>query len=336
MNKALKLVAIAAVMTIAAATAPLAQVPFCVFYDSTTTFNGNPVPVGSIIEAFDPDGVPCGKDTVLYAGYYGFMPVLGNDPSTGGIDEGAMEGDSIHFTLNGHPATVNLGDQTWHNLDTNLVSLSASTSNIAITGVKYPGDTIVGFNYTVRIKVGVRNDGDGLDYYGVNAVSSKGWNIDPQPNFVYANPGDTAFIYFDIDIPAFPGNDTVSSVSYSVFTYLDTTKHVDSSLQMTSSITVDIGDDIGDILPRGFVLEQNYPNPFNPTTNIAFEIPVRLSIRLEFYDVLGREIRTAELGSLSAGSHIYEFDGSNLSSGVYFYRMVTENFIQSRKMLLVK
>ncbi|MGH8014895.1 MAG: T9SS type A sorting domain-containing protein, partial [Candidatus Zixiibacteriota bacterium] len=107
-------------------------------------------------------------------------------------------------------------------------------------------------------------------------------------------------------------------------------------IRYNTSISVGIGDDPDNILPAGFVLEQNYPNPFNPTTSIAFEIPVRSAVRLEFYDILGREVRVAELGALSSGQHIYEFDGSGLSTGVYFYRMVAENFVQSRKMLLIK
>ncbi len=333
----LKLVALAAVMTITAATAPQAQVPFCVFFDSTTTFDGNPVLTGSIIEAFDPDGISCGKDTVLLDGYFGFMPVLGDDPTTPGLDEGAEAGELIRFTINGRNTTVDSGDAIWQDQRVKRVSLSANSTNIAITGVYYPPDTLVGIDQTVRFRVGVRNDGDGLDFYGINVSSFNGWTVTEQPDFVYADPGDTAYIYFDVDIPAwFPGEDTTDLVSYSVFSYLDPTQTVDSSVEINASITVGIGDDIDNLLPTGYVLEQNYPNPFNPTTNISFTLPIRSNARLEFYNILGREVDLAELGSLSAGQHIYEFNGSNLASGVYFYRLVTEQFIASKKMLLVK
>ncbi|HEX2897644.1 MAG TPA: T9SS type A sorting domain-containing protein [candidate division Zixibacteria bacterium] len=336
MKASLKLVAMAAVMTISAAFDTKAQVPFCAFFDSTTYFDGNPVLTGSIIEAFDPDGVSCGKDTVLLDGYFGFMPVLGDDPTTPGFDEGAEANDLIRFTINGRNASVDSGDAIWQDQQVKRVSLSSNSINIAIAGVYYPPDTTVGFDYTVRIKVGVRNDGDGLDFYGITANSQKGWSITEQPDFVYADPGDTAYIYFDIDIPVWPGNDTTDIVSYSVFSYLDPSQHVDSSIRISSSITVGIGDEYDNILPTGFVLEQNYPNPFNPTTNIAFELPTRTSVRLEFYDILGRQVDLVEMGSLSSGQHIYEFDGSKLATGVYFYRMVAEKFIQSKKMLLVK
>ena len=332
----LKLVAIAAVITITVATAPQAQVPFCVFFDSTTTFDGNPVLTGSIIEAFDPDGISCGKDTVLIDGYFGFMPVLGDDPSTPGLDEGAEAGDLIRFTVNGRNATVDSGSATWQDQQVKRVSLSANSISIAIAGVHYPPDTTVGYDYTVRFRVGVRNDGDGLDFYGITASSFKGWNITEQPDFVYADPSDTAFIYFDIDIPVWPGNDTTDVVTYSVFSSLDPSQHVDSSIRISSSITVGIDDAIDDLLPTGFILEQNYPNPFNPTTNISFTLPVRSNAQLEIYDILGRQVDVMELGSLSSGQHLYEFDGSALGSGVYFYRLVTEQFIESKKMLLIK
>lgn len=337
MKISLKLVAMAAVMTITAVFSTKAQVPFCAFFDSTTYFNGNLVPAGSIIEAFDPDGVSCGKDTVLQDGYFGFMPVLGDDPTTPGFDEGAEAGDLIRFSINGRDASVDGGSAIWQDQQVKRVALSSSSINIAIAGVYYPPDTTVGFDYTVRIIVGVRNDGDALDFYGISANSQKGWSITEQPDYVYADANDTAYIYFDIEIPLwFPGGDTTDEVTYSVFSYLDPSQTVDSSIRLFSSITVGIGDEYDNILPTGFVLEQNYPNPFNPTTNIAFELPARTIVRLEFYDILGRQVDLVEMGSLSSGQHIYEFDGSRLASGVYFYRMVTEKFIQSKKMLLVK
>ena len=345
MTRSLKALATAAVISIAAAIPSYGQVPFCVFFDSVdvstdslqTTFDGRPIPVGSVIEAFDPDGISCGKDTVLVEGIYGFMPVIGDDPTTPGLDEGATNGQTISFKINGRPATVVRGDPTWQDQHIKEVALAANSVNIAIAGVHYPPDTTVGFNYTVRFHVGVRNDGDGLDFYGVTASSQKGWNITAQPNFVYADPNDTAFIYFDLDIPLwFPGGDTTDLVTYSVFSYLDPSQHVDSTVRVYSSITDGIGDGNDGLLPSGYVLEQNYPNPFNPTTNISFQLPVKSSVRLEFYDILGRQVETADMGSLSAGQHVYEFNGMGKASGVYFYRLVTEQFIDTKKMLLVK
>lgn len=337
MTNRLKTAVLAAAIAIIAASPTQSQVPFCIFFDSTSTFDGKPVPVGSILEAFDQSGVSCGKDTVHTAGFYGFFPVLGDDPSSPGIDEGADPGETVRFTINGRDATVTSGDPTWQNLDTNLVSLAANSTLIALSGVSYPNDTMVGFNRWVGVVVAVRNDGDGLDFYGINAVSSKGWTIKPQTHFDYAEPNDTAYLYFEVFVPNwFPGGDTTDFISYSVFSYLDTSQHVDSSFTMTASITTDIDDEIDGILPSGFVLEQNYPNPFNPTTNIAYRLPSRTDVLLQIYDILGREIESIDLGNQGAGEYIYQFDGSLLPSGIYFYRMLTETHSESKKMMLVK
>ena len=337
MTKRLKIAVLAAAVTIIAALPAQAQPVFCAFYDSVTTFDGKLVAVGSIIGAFDSNGVSIGKDTVIEVGKYGYLSTSGDDTGTPGIDEGADPGELISFTINGRAATVDSGDATWTEKAVKKVSLSASSTSIAIFGVSYPGDTLVGFNTTVRVQVGVRNDGDGLDYYGVTANTSKeSWTITPPlTQFVYAEPNDTAFVYFDIEVPLWPGS-TFVLISYSVFSYLDTSQHVDNSFNIKSDIALDIDDEIDGILPSGFVLEQNYPNPFNPTTNIAYTIPSRTDVRIEIYDILGREIESIDLGTKSAGEYIYQFDGSLLPSGVYFYRMLTETHSESKKMMLVK
>ena len=89
-------------------------------------------------------------------------------------------------------------------------------------------------------------------------------------------------------------------------------------------------------IPQDYSLSQNYPNPFNPTTNIRFSLTKLSFTTLKIYDILGREVATLVNNELSAGRHTYEFDGSGLSSGIYFYRLQTGEFTQTRKMLLIK
>jgi hypothetical protein len=86
----------------------------------------------------------------------------------------------------------------------------------------------------------------------------------------------------------------------------------------------------------GFRLDQNYPNPFNPNTNIRFQIPENGLATLKIYDILGTEITTLISDELSAGNYDFDFDGSKLTSGIYFYRLTTETFSQTRKMILIK
>ncbi len=88
--------------------------------------------------------------------------------------------------------------------------------------------------------------------------------------------------------------------------------------------------------PTSYELKQNYPNPFNPTTNIEYQIPNREFVSLRVFDILGREVKTLVNEQQSSGTHHVEFDASNLSSGVYLYRLKAGEFIQQQKMLLIK
>jgi photosystem II stability/assembly factor-like uncharacterized protein len=83
-------------------------------------------------------------------------------------------------------------------------------------------------------------------------------------------------------------------------------------------------------------LSQNYPNPFNPSTKIEMYIPVSAIVKVVVYDILGREIKTLLNDKLNRGIHEINFDGSNLSSGVYFYTCSSGNFIQTKTMVLLK
>jgi hypothetical protein len=92
-------------------------------------------------------------------------------------------------------------------------------------------------------------------------------------------------------------------------------------------------------VPDKYSLYQNYPNPFNPSTNIRYQITNSNSnglVVLKVYDVLGKEVTTLVNEKQSPGIYEATFDGSNLSSGVYFYKLSAGDFSQIRKMTLVK
>ncbi|MCX6165943.1 MAG: T9SS type A sorting domain-containing protein [Ignavibacteriae bacterium] len=92
-----------------------------------------------------------------------------------------------------------------------------------------------------------------------------------------------------------------------------------------------------EILPVENKLQQNYPNPFNPATKIKFDIVKTTNVKLEIYDISGRIIKTLVANEkLNAGEYEVEFDGSNLASGVYFYRIETSEFSKTMKMVLLK
>jgi hypothetical protein len=88
--------------------------------------------------------------------------------------------------------------------------------------------------------------------------------------------------------------------------------------------------------PELFILYQNYPNPFNPTTTIRFLVPQLLHVTLKVFDVLGREVATLVDGEMDAGEHSVVFDASYLPSGVYFFRLTTSTFFQTKSMEVLK
>ena len=93
---------------------------------------------------------------------------------------------------------------------------------------------------------------------------------------------------------------------------------------------------ISNFIAEVFGLKQNYPNPFNPVTNIEISIPKTSFVRLLIYDIQGREIETLVNSELTAGGYKIDWDASNYPSGVYFYKLVTNEFTSTRKMILVK
>ena len=93
---------------------------------------------------------------------------------------------------------------------------------------------------------------------------------------------------------------------------------------------------INNIIPDKFKLSQNYPNPFNPNTKIKFELPNIANVKLTVYDILGREVMSLIDSELKPGTYEVTFDGSKLSSGIYFYSLTTKDFSQTKKMLLLK
>jgi hypothetical protein len=89
------------------------------------------------------------------------------------------------------------------------------------------------------------------------------------------------------------------------------------------------------LLPRDYILLQNYPNPFNPTTTIIYALPHKTFVALTVFNALGQPIATLASGEQEAGSHQAIFDGSNLASGTYFYRLQTADALEVRRIVLV-
>ncbi len=90
------------------------------------------------------------------------------------------------------------------------------------------------------------------------------------------------------------------------------------------------------LTPSKFELSQNYPNPFNPSTTIRYGLPNRAHVTLAVYNTLGQQVALLQNGEQEAGYHEVKFDGSGLSSGVYFYRIQTGEFVRTRELLILR
>ena len=154
-------------------------------------------------------------------------------------------------------------------------------------------------------------------HWAQGVVKSKSWTTTLDASWVWYNCNANAFAYFN------DGNFS-SSTSFTLQTQ-----------KMNVNVVTETGNN-GLYVPENYNLAQNYPNPFNPTTNIHFSIPKDGNVSLKIYDILGNEVSKYFDGFMKAGMYNVEFDGSNLASGIYFYKIVADNFTSTKKMILSK
>ena len=99
--------------------------------------------------------------------------------------------------------------------------------------------------------------------------------------------------------------------------------------------TTEVSGDMSNIV-KGYSLSQNYPNPFNPSTTIIYQLPAQIHVTLKVFDVLGREIATLVNSVEQPGYKSVNFNANNFASGVYYYRLQAGNFIETKKLVLLR
>ena len=166
----------------------------------------------------------------------------------------------------------------------------------------------------------------------------KGYLNGDQGQDIFANvsSGDTASKSLNYTIPSgfVASNCDLVVFVYKVGSSFGWNNYVQQAIEIPVETPVGIGNTGTTV--SDYSLSQNYPNPFNPTTNIHFSIPKDGNTSLKFYDVLGNEVATYYDGFLKAGTYNAEFNGSTFSSGVYFYKLTSGDFTETKKMLLTK
>jgi hypothetical protein len=122
------------------------------------------------------------------------------------------------------------------------------------------------------------------------------------------------------------------------FAYLDNAPESRASLIYRKILFIEVGGikRIGDEYPKVFSLGQNYPNPFNPSTNIIFDVPRKSNVQIRIYDIQGHMLENLVNSIFNPGKYSIDWDGSNYASGVYFYKLSSEGFTMTRRMILLK
>ncbi len=148
--------------------------------------------------------------------------------------------------------------------------------------------------------------------------------------------GGTATVQFNYIASSTPGIDTVWATGLATNSDGGTSGD-DWNWSPSKRVVVRLPVGISNIsIPNEFKLSQNYPNPFNPLTNIQIDLVSPMKITLSIVDVLGNEVTVLHNGKLNEGQHLFKWDASNYSSGVYYYKVEGESFTVTKKMLLVK
>lgn len=156
-------------------------------------------------------------------------------------------------------------------------------------------------------------------------------SIVTEPPFGYPlSPGDTLHTSLHVFLMV---NDGTANVQIQIGTIRN--PDVRTILDLIATTLPSSANDEYNVVQE-YYLNQNYPNPFNPSTKINFGLKNAGEVEISLYNVLGSKIATVFSGYKNAGSHSILFNGSNLSSGVYFYRITTNDFIQTKKMILEK
>ncbi len=323
---------------------PIATNVWTDFGSAATTINGVPMPIGSIVQAYDPQGVLCGQVTATVAGKYGAMSVYGDDAFSAGVDEGCLVGDVVTFKINGQTAyKLGPGSDVWSGLGPTVV-MNLATSDITIFDLTVVGpDGDAGeAGTTVTYTVEVYNNGDGVDLVTVTALSQNGWTVTggTGPGGQFIGAGEHVTIQFQVTIPPGAGvgtQDILTVTATSQFSPAENfVKQITTTVDQQTAV-----DDVDFVVPGQFALAQNYPNPFNPETRISFEMEKGADVSLEVFDILGRKVSTLHSGYLPTGSYEFSWYGADESgrqaaSGIYFYRLSAGDKSITRKMTLLK
>jgi len=281
-------------------------------------------------------------DTAQYTSGYGAYALQSESAQWSGIlfdgwdDSQLTRGDEVTVT-----GTVEEFDPTWHfKYDNNTKLINISNVTVVSTG-----NTIAPLSVTTA---DLAQDAEEVESYEgclvtlsnvtVTALNQYDWSVTDASGVPCLIDDDMATMEADNFMSGFEVGTVLTSVTgifnFSFGSYKIQIRDMDDlgELGVNNDIVTQ---------PYHFALYPNYPNPFNPETRIRFELAEPVGVKLVIYDLLGRKVRLLTSGTLDAGQHIVNWDGRNdagapVSSGVYIYRIKAGDFLDQRKMILVR
>jgi len=223
------------------------------------------------------------------------------------------DGDQIHVTVATDPAFL-----------TNVNVYTVVSSPVGIIGEFYFG---------TNVSAGTPHPAIGYDSWFWEKIVVNGDSVSIWAFADGAAPADTATWTYTTDNVAV-GAGLPTFIIVGVTDDDSSAVHVDEVWYNETPTGMGISDDAP--IASSYELGQNYPNPFNPTTHIRFNIPETAGAKLTVFNIMGEAVANLVDGVVSAGGHTVSWNAANMPTGVYFYRLESGNFTQTRKLLLVK
>lgn len=221
-----------------------------------------------------------------------------------------------------------------------------------VRGIKYSNITMINVKYPIYITgyySGVPAQTDpaqpitsttpffhDISFTNITAVSGYYSN---SAGFIYGLPEEifTNIHFNNVNIENNKGLTVRNAIIDTIKTKIAVTSGSPFIIQVNGIVHSTVTSVNNEVLPSNYYLSQNYPNPFNPTTIIIYQLPVASHVILKVFDILGREVATLVNNFQPAGKYKVSFnEAKQLTSGIYFYRINTSNFVQTKKMLLIK
>ncbi len=260
---------------------------------------------------------------------------------------GAGSGNGTFTITSGSVTVDSVRFQMWDANQTQLllewfvpVNIHFSTSKIS--GITFAPSSAAYFTNTERDSISfnyTNNQGSGVRIFVIPCVGSV-WaqNYGVSPSGLYATGAGSGTGFVTI----ISGSTFVDNILFRMTNDNQSAVHIDWRVPVKfyfGNQALTGVKSIATTIPDGFTLAQNYPNPFNPATTIRFTVPVvtgHVPSLLKVYDVLGKEVATLVNEQLAAGTYQVNFDGKNLSSGTYIYRLESGSNVSTKKMTLIK